>query len=82
MSRMEELIEEKPGVNFYVATDDPGTENKLKQHFGNRIRSIHHKHLSLLPAILMRWSEKTLRYFLHDQLIQDRRWHRSVLIEE
>lgn len=45
MSRMEELIEEKPGVNFYVATDDPGTENKLKQHFGNRIRSIHYKHL-------------------------------------
>jgi hypothetical protein len=43
--RMEELVEEKSGTNFYVATDDPGTESKLKQHFGDRIRSMSNKHL-------------------------------------
>lgn len=45
VKRMEELLEEKSGTNFYVSTDDPGTESKLKQHFGDRIRSMPHKHL-------------------------------------
>ena len=43
--RMEELVEEKSGTSFYVATDDPGTESKLKQHFSERICSMPHKHL-------------------------------------
>ena len=45
IKRMEELVEEKSTTSFYVATDDPGTENKLKQHFGDRIRSMPDKHL-------------------------------------
>ena len=45
IKKMNEILEENDSAKFYLSTDDPDTENQLKQRFGRKIYTIKHKKL-------------------------------------